>query len=303
MKRRRSRCRPDANSTIPLALHLRAQALAHLGDAEGARAIAATVAETAAETGQQYRLGLVDQGMLGFLALSLGDAEGAARLLDPAADLLSARDPGEPSLFTFLPDAIEAAVEMHDLERAEILLARLEEPAKRLRRGWALLASARCRALLEAARGHDDAAADSFRRAIEIHDGLPSARPFELARVLLGLGCVQRHRHEKALARETLEAARQLFDDVGARLWVAKAEAEIARIGGRKAVTDGLSEVEARIVEHVIAGRTNKEIGAALGISPKTVSWNLTKLFTKLDVASRTELAVLRQRTGLAGQS
>jgi DNA-binding CsgD family transcriptional regulator len=229
--------------------------------------------------------------MLGFLALSLGDAEGAALLLDPAADLLASRDPGEPSLFTFLPDAIEAAVELHRLERAELLLGRLQEPAARLGRGWALLVSARCRALIAAARGDDVAAAAAFGTAIEIHDRLPSARPFELGRILLGLGCLQRRRREKARARETLGTARRLFADTGARLWVLKAEAEAARIGGRRAVRDGLSEVESRIADQAAAGRTNKEIATALGISAKTVAWNLSKVYAKLDVASRTELA------------
>ena len=105
-------------STIPLALHLRAQALAHLGRAAEARATAASVHLAAEETGQQYWLGLVDEGMLGFLALSLGNSHEAMDVLDGAADRLFALEAGEPSLFTFLPDAIEAAIDEGRLERS-----------------------------------------------------------------------------------------------------------------------------------------------------------------------------------------
>ena len=146
--------------------------------------------------------------------------------------------------------------------------------------------------MLLAARGDADGAECAFARSVAIHDTLPTRRPFELGRTLLALGRLQRQRHRKAAARETLRRSIALLDETGARLWVAKAEAELARIGGRPAATRGLSEVEARIVDHVVAGETNKEIGGALGISPKTVAWNLSRTYAKLGVTSRTELVV-----------
>ncbi len=290
-------------STRPLALHLRAQALAHLGDAAGVRAAAQEVEALASRTGQEYRLGLVDRGTLGFLELSLGNPEAAAGHLDESADLLEAIGSGEPNLFTFVPDAIEAAVELGRLDRAEHLLARLEEPAARLGRGWALLSAARCHGLIETARGDYVRAELAFRRSIAFHDRLPSPRPFELGRTLLGLGVLQRRRHEKRLARETLGAARLLFVEVGARLWLGKADAEIARIGGRPATSTGLSATERRIADLVVAGQSNKEIATSLAISPKTVAWNLSKVYLKLGVRSRTELAShLRQMDPTRGR-
>jgi DNA-binding CsgD family transcriptional regulator len=58
-----------------------------------------------------------------------------------------------------------------------------------------------------------------------------------------------------------------------------------------KAELSRLSETERRIVSHVAAGRTNEEVGERLFLSPKTVEWSLTKIYRKLRVRSRTELA------------
>ncbi len=83
-----------------------------------------------------------------------------------------------------------------------------------------------------------------------------------------------------------------MFDRLGARPWAARARRELGRIGGRKAAADGaLSATESEIVELVVAGRSNKEVAQALHLSPKTVEWNLSKVYRKLGVQSRTELA------------
>jgi DNA-binding CsgD family transcriptional regulator len=70
-----------------------------------------------------------------------------------------------------------------------------------------------------------------------------------------------------------------------------KARSELHRIGGRTASDDELSETERRIVELVVAGRRNREVAAELSLSPNTVAWNLSKIYRKLGVRSRTELA------------
>jgi DNA-binding CsgD family transcriptional regulator len=83
-----------------------------------------------------------------------------------------------------------------------------------------------------------------------------------------------------------------LFDELGTPLWAGKARAEIGRIGGRSAAAGGdLSETERQIADLVAQGRSNKEVAAALSLSPKTVEWNLSKVYAKLGVRSRTELA------------
>jgi DNA-binding CsgD family transcriptional regulator len=67
--------------------------------------------------------------------------------------------------------------------------------------------------------------------------------------------------------------------------------AELRRIGGRIASDHELSETERQIVELVVAGRRNSEVAAELNLSPNTVAWNLSKVYRKLGVRSRTELA------------
>ena len=115
--------------------------------------------------------------------------------------------------------------------------------------------------------------------------------PFELARTLLALGTVQRRVQQKRAARESLQLAGDLFERLGARVWLEKARSEQRRIGGRTASDDQLSETERQIVELVVAGRRNSEVAAELSLSTNTVAWNLSKVYRKLGVSSRTELA------------
>ena len=115
--------------------------------------------------------------------------------------------------------------------------------------------------------------------------------PFELARTLLALGTVQRKAQHKRTARESLQRAAGIFEQLGARLWLEKTRSELARIGGRVAHEGELSETERRIVELVVAGRRNREVADELSLSLNTVSWNLSKVYRKLGVTSRTELA------------
>jgi DNA-binding CsgD family transcriptional regulator len=115
--------------------------------------------------------------------------------------------------------------------------------------------------------------------------------PFELARSLLALGTAQRRAQYKRAARESLERAAEIFERLGARVWLEKARSEMRHIGGRPASDEQLSETERRIVELVVAGRRNSEVAAQLNLSPNTVAWNLSKIYRKLGVRSRTELA------------
>lgn len=226
---------------------------------------------------------------LGFLELSRGDADAANRHLAPLVEDVEATGIREPGVFKFHADAIEAMIEIGEIEAARDLLERFERRGRSLGRVWALATGARCRALLSAATGDLEKALTSVRQALEYHRRLPE--PFEQARTLLVLGVLQRRGKHRKKARESLGRALETFDEIGARLWSEKARIELGRIGGRTQGRWELTPTEFSVAQLASAGRTNKEIGAALYLSPKTVEANLTRVYRKLGIRSRTELA------------
>ena len=95
----------------------------------------------------------------------------------------------------------------------------------------------------------------------------------------------------KAQARATLERALESFERLGARLWAEKTSDELAQVSGRPSRSGALTPTEIRVAEVVVAGRSNAEAARELFMSSKTVEWNLSKIYKKLHVHSRAELA------------
>jgi DNA-binding CsgD family transcriptional regulator len=189
-------------------------------------------------------------------------------------------------------DAVEALVGLGRLGEAPTLLSPLQDVGYRLGIPWAIAAAARCRGILAAADGDLESAEISLDEAVSV--GENAGIPLELGRSLLVLGSVRRRRGEKRAARQALARALEIFERLGAPVWAERTRRELRRIGGRRAATEGLSETEGQIVELVVAGRSNKEVAQALHLSPRTVEWNLSKVYRKLGVHSRTELAAAR---------
>jgi len=82
-----------------------------------------------------------------------------------------------------------------------------------------------------------------------------------------------------------------IFEGLGAAAWVERTRAELARIGGRAASSVDLTPTETRVAELVAAGSTNREVADALFVSIHTVEANLKRIYRKLGIRSRTELA------------
>ena len=120
--------------------------------------------------------------------------------------------------------------------------------------------------------------------------------PFDRARTLLALGVARRRANDRRQARATLEEARARFHSLGAAVWEQRAADELARIGGRAPASGDLTPVEQRVVELVAAGRTNREVAAALFLSTRTVEGHLSHVYGKLGVRSRVELARTLER-------
>jgi DNA-binding CsgD family transcriptional regulator len=228
--------------------------------------------------------------VLGFVELSLGDANAALAYLRRSYELRNAfmLDAAER---LELGDLLEALIAVGELDEAEEVLATWQERADALDRAWALAILARCRALLLAARGDLQSAFASFERALAEH--ARSTDPFHHARTLLALGRTQRRAKRRGAARTTLEEALAAFERLGAPLWAEQARAELARIGGRVPSRGDLTEAERRIAGLVAEGRTNREVAAALFLTEHSVETALTRVYRKLGVRSRAELTHL----------
>ena len=261
---------------------------AHLGRAEPAR-LAALEGLRVAEAAGEILLLIPNLSVLGFLELSLGRPAEADAYLSRAVELQEAMGVREPAYFRIVPDEVEALVALGQLDEAEALLAPFEDAGRSLDRAWAMATGARCRALVFAARGDLAGASAAADEAVRHHDRLPL--PFELGRTLLVRGAVQRRAKRKREARDTLMQALEIFEGLGAELWADKTRAELARIGGRAASSLDLTPTEAKVAELVAAGSTNREVADALFVSVHTVEANLKRIYRKLGIRSRTELA------------
>jgi DNA-binding CsgD family transcriptional regulator len=273
---------------IAQASYLSALVAAIGGDATGARAAAGRGLELA-ERGQDVRLIVRNLKVVGFLDLSVGDASAAHSSLARAADLAAASGYVDPGFFRLAADAIEAFVGVGDLDRAARDTAELEALGCRLDRPWAIATGARSRALVAAARGELDAAIAALEVAVSAHVRL--VEPLEHGRTLLALGSVYRQARRKRDARATLGQALAIFEALPAPLWAERVRAESGRIGGRVSSGRELTETERRIADLVAEGRSNREVATELFLSRKTVEWNLSNVYRKLGVRSRTELA------------
>jgi DNA-binding NarL/FixJ family response regulator len=149
---------------------------------------------------------------------------------------------------------------------------------------------ARAHGLLAGGRGDYEASITALEQSRDLIENLQAPWPYELARTLLALGTVQRRARQKAAARATLERALEIFEQLPSRLWAAQARSELEQISGRPARAGALTPIETRVAEVVAAGRSNAEAAQELFMSPKTVEWNLSKIYKKLHVRSRAEL-------------
>jgi DNA-binding CsgD family transcriptional regulator len=191
-----------------------------------------------------------------------------------------------------LPVLIEAAVRCDDLATATSALERFSERAMASRSHWAGGLLACMRALLAAG----DEAESQYRVALERLTRCTVA--FDLARAQLLYGEWLRRARRRREAREPLRAALACFDGIGARAFAERTRRELAATGEhsrpRSDATRGLlTEQEAQIARLVADGCTNSEVASQLFISLSTVEYHLNKVYRKLGVNTRTQLARL----------
>jgi DNA-binding CsgD family transcriptional regulator len=269
--------------------------LARVNAARGnEQACRANVAE-ALELADRYEITVVKvyaASILGLLGLGLGRLAQAITHLELVADLLAPMGLGEPATLQWAPDYIEACIRAGHLEQATKALEDFQQQATATGRTWALATTARCQGLL----GDPSDAEAAFTEAYRWH--AHTTMPFELARTQLCHGQQLRRAKQRTAARERLRAALATFEQLGARPWADQARAELQATGEtarRRAqpATSRLTPQEFQVARLVADGRSNRDIAAALFLSPKTVEFHLTSIHRKLNTTSRAQLVRL----------
>ncbi len=189
-----------------------------------------------------------------------------------------------------MTELVEAAARCGRPEAAEAALGRLAEMARACGTDWILGVDARARALVS-----DAGDADELYRGAIARLGCTRFR-VELARTHLVYGEWLRRKARRRDAREQLRIAHDMLTSIGMEAFAERARKELAATGERVRqrsveTRDDLTAQERQIAQLARDGLSNPEIGARLFLSPRTVEWHLRKVFTKLGVRSRRELA------------
>jgi DNA-binding CsgD family transcriptional regulator len=189
-----------------------------------------------------------------------------------------------------LPELVESAARTEAADAARDAVERLTETTRPASTDWGLGVEARSRALVS--EGH--VAEGLYREAVERLRRTKLRA--DLARSHLLYGEWLRRAHRRVDARAQLRAAHDQFTSMGMDAFAERARTELLATGGnaRKRIVetrDELTSQERHIAQLARDGLSNPEIGARLFLSPRTVEWHLRKVFTKLEVHSRHELA------------
>lgn len=225
---------------------------------------------------------------LGDLELALGDPTAAfARLLE-LRGLLARLELGDPDLSPD-PELVEALCRLGRPDEAARTCAEFVAVADAKGQPWARARAWRCLGMLAT-----DDVDTPFIESLALHDETPDV--FETARTALAYGARLRRAGRRIDAREQLRRSLALFTDLGAEPWADRAATELDLTGERvprRAVSGiaALTPQELQVALLLAEGRTTREAAAALFLSPKTVEYHLRKVYVKLDVRSRAELA------------
>lgn len=260
---------------------------ANLGDAEACTRHAQQARAIALRLDLTSTLACAEQA-LGFLALGAGDAATAVVHLERAREHTRRFGSRDPSFLYTHADLAEAYVRAGRSADAAPLTDELAAAAAATGGAWAAAATARCRLLVE----DDERLDEHIAAALAAHARL--AQPFELARTQLCAGEQLRRARRRADARVHLAGAYATFAALGAEQWAARAAYALRAAGGRRGEAspngEALTPREQDVCVLVAGGATNREVAAALYMSPRTVEHHLRMAYRKLGVRSRTEM-------------
>ncbi|MFF4272023.1 AAA family ATPase [Streptomyces sp. NPDC001536] len=253
--------------------------------------------------GRVQGLAVFARGALGTSALAAGDPEAARTHLEAAFTAADGMGLVNPSLMPWLADLAEACLRTGARDRAVAVADWLQESATRTGLAWPVAAHAHCRVLL--ARSAEEAA-DWL--AVAERAAADPELAFEQARTRLVAGEVLRRFRRPSAAREPLLLAQRTFGALGAVPWADRAAAEVAASGHRTAAPAGeqpavdlLTPQELQVARAIGEGLSNVEAAASLFLSRKTIEAHLTRVYRKLGVRSRSDLARRLAGAGITG--
>jgi len=217
-----------------------------------------------------------------------GDPAAAVRHFEQAAGCADQCDWSDPGVRERIDTWLaEACVSVGRVEDASRIAARLREVGARLNRPALTGDAARIDALATAVTGDLDNAAALAGAAVEAHGRSPLR--VELARSLLVLGQIERRRKARGQARDALQRACALADEIGHQPLLAEIGRELPRVAAARSGNE-LTDAEQRVADQVAAGATSQEAAAALFISVRTVETHIASIYRKLGVRTRSEL-------------
>ena len=257
------------------------------GDAARAEALLASVERDAVVCASPAMMQIAVHAR-GSGALSAGRHDEAFALLRRL------NDPSDPSFHPVgqgwaIADLAEAAIGSGQVDEVRTIVAGLERVAGTMPSPWLHIGLRHARAVLS-----DDGAAEAlFQAAL---DADLTRWPLARARLQLAYGSWLRRQRRVAESRTPLRAARDGFDALGLSSWAERARQELRASGevsrSRSAdAFDQLTPQELQIAQLAARGLSNREIGQKLYLSHRTVGFHLYRIFPKLDITSRTQLA------------
>jgi DNA-binding CsgD family transcriptional regulator len=226
---------------------------------------------------------------LGDLELAEGDARAAADAFLELGRRLGQWGIVDPDLSPGA-ELVDALLRLGQSEQAAAEAHRFAATARAKGRPWSTARAYRALGLVA-----DDAEVDQpFLDAVEAHQETRDL--FETARTLLAYGARLRRAGRRLDARPRLRSALETFEDLGAALWARTTAAELEATGEtvvRRSSSgiDSLTPQELQVSLLLAEGRTTRETAAALFLSPKTVEYHLRKVYAKLGIHSRVDLA------------
>jgi len=250
-----------------------------------------------AEAAEAYRraslLGRRPEPGLALLRLLEGDAAAALAAITPVLE-----ETGVPrSRARLLPACVEIAVAAGDFPAARAAADELATIAAGLDAPYLRAVASRARGAILLGEGDPRAAVAALRESVGTWREIDAPYEEARARALLALAC--RASGDRAGAELDLEAARASLERLGARAELVRLETLTRPRPSR--TSPGLTARELEVVRLVAAGRTNRHIGAQLGISEKTVARHLSNIFLKLGISSRAAATAWAYEHALVG--